>query len=47
MELGKMTLSEAYPFIKQIADEFGLRLNRAKEFKLARLIFVNRHGVID
>jgi hypothetical protein len=47
MELGKMTISEAYPYIKMIADEFGLRLNRAKEFKMARIIFTNRFNRIS
>lgn len=35
-----MTISEATPYLMSIAKNHGLRLNRAKEFKLARLILV-------
>ena len=41
MNVSKMTISEAYPHLKSVADVYGLRLNRAKEFKLARIILVN------
>lgn len=41
MNVSKMTISEAYPHLKSVADAYGLRLNRAKEFKLARIILVN------
>jgi hypothetical protein len=41
MEVGKMTISEATKLLNPIAKAYGLRLNRAKEFKLARLILVN------
>ena len=41
MEIGNMKVSEVYPHLKQVADAYGLRLNRAKEFKMARLILVN------
>jgi hypothetical protein len=41
MKIGKMTITEAYPHLSSIAKSHGLNLNRAKEFKLARLILVN------
>lgn len=41
MEIGRMTLSQASPYLDLIASSYGLRLNRAKEFKLARLILAN------
>lgn len=41
MELGKMTISEAYPYLKSIALAYGLKLNRAKDFKFARLVLAN------
>jgi hypothetical protein len=44
MEIGKMTLTEAYPHLKNISLAFGLRLNRAKEFKLARIILANLYS---
>jgi len=36
-----MTITEAYPHLKSIANLYGLKLNRAKEFKLARAILIN------
>ena len=44
MEIGKMTISEAYPHLKIVALSYGLRLNRAKEFKFARLILANLYN---
>lgn len=44
MEIGKMKLSTALPHLKSISHQYGLRLNRAKEFKLARLILVNLYN---
>lgn len=41
MELGKMTISEAYPYLKSIASAYGLKLNRAKDFKFARIVLAN------
>jgi len=38
MEIGKMTISQAMPYLKSIAKYHNLRLNRAKEFKSARLL---------
>jgi len=36
-----MTVSEALPHLQAIASAYGLRLNRVKEFKLARVILAN------
>lgn len=36
-----MTINQAYPHLESVARAYGLRLNRAKEFKLARLILAN------
>ena len=44
MEVGKMTISEAYPHLKMVAKVYGLKLNRVKEFKFARLILVNLYN---
>ena len=41
IEIGKMTISEAYPHLKTVALAYGLRLNRVKEFKFARIVLVN------
>ena len=41
MEIGKMTITEAYPHLQSIANLYGLKLNSAKEFKLARTILIN------
>jgi len=44
MEVGKMTISEAYPHLKTIALDYGLKLNNAKDFKFARIILVNLYN---
>lgn len=44
MEIGKMKISEATPHLKSIAKFYGFRLNRAKEFKMARTILVNLYS---
>ena len=44
MEIGKMTISEAYPHLKSVALAYGLKLNNAKEFKFARLILANLYN---
>lgn len=44
MEIGKMTISQAMPYLKSIASSYGLRLNRSKEFKLVRLILANLYN---
>lgn len=42
--IGNMVISEAYPHLLTIARAYGLKLNRAKEFKLARIILVNLYN---
>ena len=44
MEIGKMTISEAYPHLKVIAHAYGLKLNNAKEFRFARIILANLYN---
>jgi hypothetical protein len=44
MEIGKMTISEAYPHLKVIANAYGLKLNKAKDFRFARIILVNLYN---
>ena len=44
MSIGKMKITEAYKYLNPIAQRFGLKLNRAKDFRLARLILANRWG---
>ena len=44
MEIGKMTISESYPHLKPIALAYGLKLNRVKDFKLARIILANLYS---
>ena len=44
MNIGQMKMSEAYKHLQPVAQAYGLRLNRAKEFKLARLILVNLYN---
>jgi hypothetical protein len=41
MEIGTMTINEAYPHLKTVAMAYGLKLNRVKDFKFARLILAN------
>jgi len=42
--IGKMTITEAMTFLDSIAKMYSLKLNKAKEFKLARRIFAIRHS---
>ena len=44
MEIGKMKITEALPHLNDVAQAYGLRLNRVKEFKMVRLILVNLYG---
>lgn len=39
--VGNMTLKEAMPFLKHIADQYQLKLNRARDFRIVKNIFVN------
>jgi hypothetical protein len=44
MELSKMTISQAYPHLRSVALAYGLKLNRVKDFKFARLILANLYN---
>jgi hypothetical protein len=44
MELSKMTITEAMPHLKSIALAYGFKLNRVKEFKMAKIILVNLYN---
>ena len=44
MEIGKMTISEAFPHLKSVASSYGLKLNNARDFKLARMILANLYS---
>ena len=44
MGIGKMTITEALPHLKGVASPYGLRLNRAKEFKMTRIILANLYN---
>tara|TARA_R100000908_G_scaffold34624_2_gene15862 strand:+ start:1444 stop:1578 length:135 start_codon:yes stop_codon:yes gene_type:complete len=44
MNIGKMTITEAYKYLNPIAKRFGLNLNRVEDFRSARLILANRIG---
>ena len=41
MEIGKMTISEAEPYLESVALLYGLKLNKVKHFKFARMILAN------
>jgi hypothetical protein len=44
LEIGRKPVSQVLPHLQMIADRYNLRLNRAKEFKLARIILVNLYN---
>ncbi len=44
MNISRMTIIEAYPYLNTVALAYGLKLNRAKDFKLARLILANLYN---
>ena len=44
MEIGRMTLSEAYPHLRSVAIAYGLKLNVVRDFKFARLILANLYS---
>ena len=44
MYIGNMTISQAYIHLYPIALAYGLRLNRAKDFKIARIILANLYS---
>jgi len=39
-----MTISEVYPHLKTIALAYGLKLNKVKDFRFARIILVNLYS---
>jgi len=39
-----MTISEAYPHLVKIAKLYDLKLNRVKEFRLARLLLAIKYS---
>jgi len=41
--IGEHKLSEMLPHLQPIADRYGLRLNRVKEFKLTRMLLATRY----
>jgi hypothetical protein len=44
MEIGQMTITEAYKYLYPVSEKFGLKLNRVEDFNFARLILANRCG---
>tara|TARA_A100001037_G_C15152011_1_gene639937 strand:+ start:692 stop:835 length:144 start_codon:yes stop_codon:yes gene_type:complete len=42
--IGKMTISKALPALNLIAKEHGLKLNRVKDFKIARRLMAIRYS---
>ena len=40
--VGQHTLTEVIPHIKEIALQYGLKINRAKDFKILRMILTHR-----
>lgn len=38
---GKMTISEAVPYLNAVAQAHGLKLNRVFEFKIAKRLLIN------
>ena len=44
MEIGKMKISEAGPYLESIALLYGLKLNKVKHFKFARMILATLYS---
>jgi len=44
VSVGKSKVSQMMPHLIQVARLYGLKLNRAKDFKLARVILVNLYN---
>lgn len=42
--IGNSTISEMLPHLREVAIAYGLRLNRAKEFRMARIILANLYN---
>lgn len=43
-DIGTSKLSEVLPYLKNVAFTYGLNLNRAKEFKMARMLLANLYN---
>jgi hypothetical protein len=43
-KIGKMPVSQVLPYLVDIAEIYGLRLNRVKEWRMARAILVSRYS---
>jgi hypothetical protein len=44
MNIGSLTITEAYKYLKPISQRYGLDLKKVEDFKFARLILANRCG---
>jgi hypothetical protein len=44
MDIGQMTITEAYKYLHPISKRYGLTLNKVEDFNFARLILANRCG---
>ena len=42
--IGKMKITEVEPVLKTIAKEYGLKLNRVKEFNIAKKLISIRYS---
>ena len=41
--MNQLKLSEAMPLLQSVANLYGLKLYKVKEFRLTRLLIANRH----
>ena len=39
--IGQSKVTEILPYLEQIANQYGLKLNRLNDFKLAKLLLIN------
>jgi hypothetical protein len=44
INIGDLTITEAYPHLRSVANAYGLKLNKVKDFRLARLILSNLYN---
>jgi hypothetical protein len=42
-DLSKMTISEGLKYLRPIATAYGLKLNRVKDFRLAKRLMIMRY----
>ena len=42
--IGKMTITEVMPELKAISNEYGLKLNRVRDFNIARRLLAIRYS---